>query len=132
MRRSMCRFSKWLNNALSALDFLATAKLKTSVPPRGARKSPACSSPKRGSRGASVSLAGEIERGFRGREMVVVSLFNGTIMFLPDLQRHLSLPLGLDSLGVSSYGAEAGKLIFATEPRLDVRGRDVETSCLIS
>ncbi len=73
------------------------------------------------------SLAREIERDFRGREMVVVSLLNGTVMFLADLIRHLNLPLRLDFMGVSSYGpgTESGKLVFTKELRLDVRGRDV-------
>ena len=72
-------------------------------------------------------MAREIERDFRGREMVVVSLLNGTVMFLADLMRHLSLPLRLDFMGVSSYGAgtESGDLVFTKELRLDVRGRDV-------
>src|SRR5258707_940142 len=50
-------------------------------------------------------MSREIERDFRGREMVVVSLLNGTVMFLADLIRNLSLPLRLDFIGVSSYGA---------------------------
>jgi hypoxanthine phosphoribosyltransferase len=73
------------------------------------------------------TLAREIERDFRGREMVVVALLNGTVMFLGDLIRHFSLPLRLDFIGVSSYGAgtESGNLVFTKELRLDVRGRDV-------
>ena len=73
------------------------------------------------------ALAREIERDFRGRELVVVSVLNGTIMFLADLIRHLNLPLRLDFMGVSSYGAgtESGDLVFTKELRLDVRGRDV-------
>jgi hypoxanthine phosphoribosyltransferase len=72
-------------------------------------------------------LSADIERDFRGREMVVVSLLNGTVMFLADLIRHLSLPLRLDFIGVSSYGAgtTSGEMIFTKELRLDVRGRDV-------
>ncbi len=72
-------------------------------------------------------LSREIERDFRGREMVVVSLLNGTVMFLADLLRRLSLPLRLDFLGVSSYGAgtESGDLVYTKELRLDVRQRDV-------
>jgi len=71
--------------------------------------------------------AREIERDFRGRETVVVSLLNGTVMFLADLIRHLSLPMRLDFIGVSSYGAgtESGDLIYTKELRLDVHGRDV-------
>lgn len=72
-------------------------------------------------------LAREIERDFRGRELAVVSLLNGTVMFLADLIRHLNLPLRLDFLGVSSYGlgTESGDLVFTKELRLDLRGRDV-------
>jgi hypoxanthine phosphoribosyltransferase len=72
-------------------------------------------------------LARDIERDFRGREMVVVSLLNGTVLFLADLIRHLNLPLRLDFIGVSSYGLgrESGELVFTKELRLDVRGRDV-------
>lgn len=73
------------------------------------------------------TLAREIERDFRGREMVVVALLNGTVLFLADLIRHLNLPLRLDCIGVSSYGlgTESGDLVFTKELRLDVRDRDV-------
>lgn len=72
-------------------------------------------------------ISRQIERDFARREMVVVSLLNGTVMFLADLIRNLSLPLRLDFIGVSSYGAgtESGELVFTKELRLDVRGRDV-------
>jgi hypoxanthine phosphoribosyltransferase len=72
-------------------------------------------------------LARQIEKDFRGRDLVVVSLLNGTVMFLADLIRHLNLPLRLDFIGVSSYGSgtESGELVFTKELRLDVRGRDV-------
>jgi hypoxanthine phosphoribosyltransferase len=73
------------------------------------------------------ALSGQIERDYTGRELVVVSLLNGTVMFLADLIRHLSLPLRLDFIGVSSYGAgtESGDLVYTKELRLDVRDRDV-------
>ena len=72
-------------------------------------------------------LARKIERDFRGRETVIVSLLSGTVVFLADLIRHLNLPLRLDFIGVSSYGlgTESGDLVFTKELRLDVRGRDV-------
>jgi hypoxanthine phosphoribosyltransferase len=72
-------------------------------------------------------LTRELQRDFAGRDLVVVSLLNGTVLFLADLIRHLSLPLRLDFMGVSSYGAgtESGELVFTKQLRLDVRGRDV-------
>jgi hypoxanthine phosphoribosyltransferase len=72
-------------------------------------------------------MAREIQLDFSQSEMVVVSLLNGTVMFLADLVRHLSLPLRLDFIGVSSYGNQTkpGELVFTKELRLDVRGRDI-------
>ena len=72
-------------------------------------------------------LSREIQRDFEGRELVIVSLLTGTVMFLADLIRNISLPLRLDFIGVSSYGrgTESGELVFTKELRLDVRGRDV-------
>lgn len=73
------------------------------------------------------ALAQQIEKDYAGKEMVIVSLLNGTVMFLADLIRNISLPLRLDFIGVSSYGAgtESGDLVFTKELRLDVHGRDV-------
>jgi len=72
-------------------------------------------------------LSTEITRDFAGRDLMVVSLLNGTVLFLADLIRHLSLPLRLDFIGVSSYGTGtvAGELVFTKALRLDVKGRDV-------
>ena len=104
-----------------------TAKLKTSVPPRWRKEVERILIPEDRIARRIKSLAREIERDFRGRETVVVSLLNGTVMFLADLIRHLNLPLRLDFIGVSSYGlgTESGELVFTKELRLDVRGRDV-------
>ena len=72
-------------------------------------------------------LSQQIEQDFAGRDLAIVAVLNGTVMFLADLIRHLSLPLRLDFIGVSSYGrgTESGELVFTKELRLDVRGRDV-------
>ncbi len=83
-------------------------------------------SPARLARRVNV-LARQIEKDFAGRDLVVVALLSGTVMFLADLLRRLSLPLRLDFIGVSSYGAgvRPGELVFTKELRLDVRDRDV-------
>lgn len=72
-------------------------------------------------------LAGSIASDFAGQDFVIVSLLNGTVLFLADLIRRLSLPLRLDFIGVSSYrdGTSSRELIFTKELRLDVRGRAV-------
>jgi hypoxanthine phosphoribosyltransferase len=72
-------------------------------------------------------LAREIQKDFTGRDLVIVALLNGTVVFLADLLRGLSLPLRLDFIGVSSYGGgtERTEMVFTKELRLDVSGRDV-------
>ena len=72
-------------------------------------------------------LARSIEEDFSGRDVVVVALLTGTVLFLADLIRQIRIPLRLDFIGVSSYGSRtsSGRLTFTKELRLDVRGRDV-------
>ncbi len=74
-----------------------------------------------------AELAAEIRRDFAGRDIVIVAVLNGTIMFLADLLRHLNLPLRIDFVGTSSYGSgtSPGELQFTKQTTLDVRGRDV-------
>ncbi len=72
-------------------------------------------------------LALSVQSDFSGRDLVVVGLLTGTLMFLADLVREIDLPLRLDFIGVSSYrdGTESRELVFTKELRLDVAGRDV-------
>jgi hypoxanthine phosphoribosyltransferase len=72
-------------------------------------------------------LARRIESDFGGRELLILALLNGTVLFLADLIRRLSMPMRLDFMGVSSYGegTSSRELIYTKELRLDARGRDV-------
>jgi hypoxanthine phosphoribosyltransferase len=72
-------------------------------------------------------LSRTIQRDYAERELVVVALLTGTIMFLADLIRHLTLPLRLDCIGISTYrnGRVPGEPCFTKELGLDVKGRDV-------
>jgi hypoxanthine phosphoribosyltransferase len=72
-------------------------------------------------------LARAITRDYVGKDLVVVALLTGTIMFLADLLRHLALPLRLDFIGVSSYRNRTASrnLTYTKELRLEVKGRDV-------
>jgi hypoxanthine phosphoribosyltransferase len=104
-----------------------SAKSKPSVPPRWRKEVQRVLITEAQLARRVKTLAREIEHDFQGRETVIVSLLSGTVMFLADLIRHLNLPVRLDFIGVSSYGAgtESGDLVFTKELRLDVRGRDV-------
>jgi hypoxanthine phosphoribosyltransferase len=72
-------------------------------------------------------LGAKLRQNYAGRDLVVVALLNGTVMFLADLIRHLDLPLRLDFMGVASYGSgtNSGKIVVTKELRLEVKRRDV-------
>jgi hypoxanthine phosphoribosyltransferase len=75
-----------------------------------------------------IALMGKaIAKDYKGKDVLVVSLLSGTVLFLADLLRRLEFPLRVDFLGVSSYGSgtESGKLVFNKELKLDVRGAHV-------
>lgn len=72
-------------------------------------------------------LARAITRDYVDRDLIVVALLTGTLVFLADLLRRLTLPLKLDFIGVSSYreGTVSRELVFTKELRLEVKDRDV-------
>ena len=72
-------------------------------------------------------LAAEIERDYADKDLLMVALLTGTVPFLADIMRHITLPLRLDFMGVSSYGdgTAPGELVFTKDLRLEARNRDV-------
>jgi hypoxanthine phosphoribosyltransferase len=48
-------------------------------------------------------LAARINDEFRGKELTVIAVLNGSLMFTADLLRRITLPLKLDCLSVASY-----------------------------
>jgi hypoxanthine phosphoribosyltransferase len=60
-------------------------------------------------------LAAEISKEYRGRELTVIALLSGSLMFMADLLRRIPLPLKLDFLSVASYHGNtqtAGEVVF--------------------
>jgi hypoxanthine phosphoribosyltransferase len=55
-------------------------------------------------RGRVAEIAAEITRDYRGKDLVVVGVLTGSLMFLADLIRAVALPLELDFVAMSSYG----------------------------
>lgn len=49
-------------------------------------------------------LAGEISSDYKGKELVLVSVLKGSMFFTADLIRHISIPVILDFIAISSYG----------------------------
>jgi hypoxanthine phosphoribosyltransferase len=73
-------------------------------------------------------LAAELQRDYAGKELTLIAILTGSVMFIADLLRRLPMQLRLDYIGVSSYHGETrstGELIVTKALKLDVRDRDV-------
>lgn len=72
-------------------------------------------------------MAAEISADYGGKEITVVTVLNGSLMFSADLLRRLEMPLRLDCLSVSSYhGASTTGVVTFNQSHLpDVHGRHV-------
>ncbi|MDD2707362.1 MAG: hypoxanthine phosphoribosyltransferase [Verrucomicrobiae bacterium] len=73
-------------------------------------------------------LAREIDAHYRGRELVLVGVLNGSLVFLADLMRELKLPLQVDFITASSYGRRTrsrGKILFRPHLKLSLCGAHV-------
>jgi hypoxanthine phosphoribosyltransferase len=73
-------------------------------------------------------LAAQISQADRVRELTVVAVLNGSLMFMADLLRRIPLPLKLDCLSVASYHGRAktsGEVVFKQIALPDVMDRHV-------
>ncbi len=50
-------------------------------------------------------LAEQISADYQGRDLLLVGVLKGAVFFLSDLMRHLTVPVEVDFMAVSSYGS---------------------------
>jgi hypoxanthine phosphoribosyltransferase len=73
-------------------------------------------------------MAAQISNDYRERDLTVIAVLHGSLMFVADLLRRIPLPLKLDCLSVASYHGKAqssGDVVFKQITVPDVAGRDV-------
>lgn len=73
-------------------------------------------------------LAKLIETDYKEKDLICVGLLKGSVMFLSDLIKEITLPLQIDFMNVSSYGSEttsSGNVKVIKDTDIDVRGKDV-------
>ena len=73
-------------------------------------------------------LASHISADYRDRDLTVIAIPNGSLMFMADLLRRIPLPLRLDCLSVASYHGRlqtSGEVIFRQIAQPDVAGRHI-------
>ena len=73
-------------------------------------------------------IAAQISNDYRERELTVIAVLHGSLMFVADLLRRIPLPLKLECLSVASYHGKTqttGDVLFKQIALPDVAGRDV-------
>jgi hypoxanthine phosphoribosyltransferase len=74
-----------------------------------------------------AELGREISRDYQGKELLLIGLLRGAIVFLSDLMRAIDIPVQLDFIGISSYGdsTESGAVRLVMDLETDIAGADV-------
>ena len=75
-----------------------------------------------------AELGAQISRDYTGKKLMVISVLKGSVVFLGDLIREITVPLVMDFMAVSSYGAgvkTSGVVRINKDLDLSIEGFDV-------
>jgi len=73
-------------------------------------------------------LGAEISRDYRDRDLIMVGVLKGAVVFIADLLRRLTVPCEIDFMAVSSYGSKrdsSGVVRILKDLDESIAGRDV-------
>jgi len=72
-------------------------------------------------------LAKEIEKDYCGKDLLVIGLLKGSIMFMSDLIKEMDLPVMIDFMSVSSYSGttSTGVINVLKDTDISVKDKDV-------
>lgn len=75
-----------------------------------------------------VELGRDLTDDYRGKDLLILGVLRGAILFLADLIRAIDLPLSIDFMAVSSYGSStktSGVVRILKDLDEDIKGRNV-------
>ena len=75
-----------------------------------------------------AELGVEISRDYEGRDLILIGVLKGAVVFIADLMRHLTVPVEVDFMAVSSYGSQtdsSGVVRILKDLDASIGGRDV-------
>lgn len=78
--------------------------------------------------GIVARMGEEITRDYQGKDLVLIAVLRGAVVFMGDLMRAIKLPLAIDFMAVSSYGSgtkSSGTVRILKDLDIDIKGRDV-------
>ena len=70
----------------------------------------------------------EISKDYAGKEIIVIGILKGSVVFVADLVREITLPVSFDFMAVSSYGARTtttGTVRILKDLDYDIEGKHV-------
>jgi hypoxanthine phosphoribosyltransferase len=76
-----------------------------------------------------VELGVEISRDFQGEELLLICILRGGVMFMTDLIRTIDIPVAIDFMAISSYGAgqreSTGQIRITLDLTTNIDGRNI-------
>ncbi len=75
-----------------------------------------------------AELGAQISRDFAGKNLLLVSVLKGSVVFMADLMRQITIPTRIDFMAVSSYGAgvkTSGVVRILKDLEIPLQGYDV-------
>jgi hypoxanthine phosphoribosyltransferase len=73
-------------------------------------------------------MGADLQRDYAGQDLLLVGVLKGALMFMVDLAREIDMPLHLDFMAISSYGAAAkssGVVRLIKDLDVNIAGRNV-------
>ena len=74
-----------------------------------------------------AGIGQEITRDYRGKDLILVGVLHGVVMFMADLLRRIDLPVQVDFMSISHYssGGSSGRVRITKDLEQSIQGRHV-------
>ena len=75
-----------------------------------------------------AELGSQISKDYEGKNLLLVSVLKGAVVFMTDLMRHITVPCSIDFMVVSSYGSgvkTSGVVKIVKDLDADLAGKDL-------
>lgn len=75
-----------------------------------------------------TELGKKISKDYKGKNLILVGILRGAVIFMADLARKISIPMVFDFIAISSYGAEtksSGVVRILKDLDVNIKGKDV-------
>ena len=75
-----------------------------------------------------IELGKKISKDYKGKNLILVGILRGAVIFMADLARKISIPMVFDFIAISSYGAEtksSGVVRILKDLDVNIKGKDV-------